>query len=178
MEKQIKKIKSFHASRFTLHVCGFTLIEVLMVVGIIALLASVVLVGLGPFRTRGRDTRRIADLRSTQNGLELYYTKFAQYPDDGGAGPDAWTALERTLQESKIGVSKLSHDPLVGKSGQDDYGYDVSRDRQSYVLRAQLEDASNPVLNDDFDGFVGAGAIDGITMSCADVPRAYYCVQF
>jgi prepilin-type N-terminal cleavage/methylation domain-containing protein len=57
---------------------GFTLIEVLTVVAIIGLLASIVLVGLGSFRTRGRDTRRIADLRSTQNALELYLDSIRQ----------------------------------------------------------------------------------------------------
>ncbi len=158
---------------------GFTLIEVLTVIAIVGLLASVVLVGLGSFRTRGRDTRRIADLRATQNALELYYTKTGQYPDDSGIGANSWNAVERTLQDARVGVSKLSHDPLNGKTGQDDYGYDVSRDRQSYVLRAQLEDATNPALNDDFDGFVGAGAIDGIDLPCGEsAAKAYYCVQF
>ena len=152
---------------------GFTLIEVLIVIAIIGLLASVVLVGLGSFRTRGRDTRRIADLRATQNALELYYTKTNEYPND-----NAWTALEQALQNAKIGVSKLSHDPLVGKSGQDDYRYDVSGDRQSYILRAQLEDATNPALNDDFDGFPGVGAIDGLDLPCDEGSKPYYCVQF
>lgn len=152
---------------------GFTLIEVLIVIAIIALLASIVLVGLGSFRSRGRDTRRIADLRSTQNALELYYTKFSQYPPDG-----SWQELENNLREATIGVTKISKDPLPGRSGYDEYGYDTSTDRQSYVLRAQLEDASNPALNDDFDGF-GAGGISGITIDCTDTPaKPYYCVQF
>lgn len=156
---------------------GFTLIEVLIVIAIIGLLASVVLVGLGSFRSRGRDTRRIADLRATQNALELYYTKTNEYPDDSGAGSNSWDALEQTLQGAKIGVSKLSHDPLAGKAGQEDYRYDASRDHQSYILRAQLEDGSNPALNDDFDGF-GAGGVDGLDLPCDEGSKPYYCVQF
>ena len=59
---------------------GFTLIEILIVVAIIAILASVVLVGLGPTQQAGRDARRISDLSEIQNGLELYYNAKGQYP--------------------------------------------------------------------------------------------------
>ena len=59
---------------------GFTLIEILIVVAIIAILASVVLVGLGPTQAQGRDARRISDLREVQTGLELYYNKNGVYP--------------------------------------------------------------------------------------------------
>ena len=52
---------------------GFTLIEILIVVAIIAILASVVLIGLGPTQRSGRDARRISDLSEISNALELYY---------------------------------------------------------------------------------------------------------
>ena len=48
---------------------GFTLIEILIVVAIIAILASIVLVGLGPTQQSGRDARRLSDLHEIQNGL-------------------------------------------------------------------------------------------------------------
>lgn len=152
---------------------GFTLIEVLTVVAIIGLLASIILVGLGSFRARARDARRIADLRSTQNALELYYTKFSQYPVDSD-----WNALQNEIINSSIGVTKLAQDPLTGRSGYDQYAFDVSSDRQSYVLRAQLEDANNPVLAEGFHGFIGT-PISGITMDCSNTAtKPYYCVQF
>ena len=56
------------------------------------LLSSVVLVGLGSFRTRGRDARRIADLREVQNALELYNLKNQQYPEETD-----WLKLETAL---------------------------------------------------------------------------------
>ncbi len=152
---------------------GFTLVEVLIVISIIGLLASIILVGLGTFRSRGRDTRRIADIRATQNALELYYTKNSEYPADG-----SWEDVSNAVVGAGIGVTKIPKDPLTGRAGQDQYGYDASSDRQSYVVRAQLEDANNPALSDDFDSFTGA-AIPGITMDCSDNPsKPYYCAQF
>src|SRR3989344_3217427 len=58
---------------------GFTLIEILIVVSIIGLLASIIFVGLGSSRARGRDARRIADLSSIKTGLELYFSKNGRY---------------------------------------------------------------------------------------------------
>ncbi len=143
---------------------GFTLIEVLIVVAIIGLLASIVLVGLGSFRARGRDARRVADLRQTQNALELFYTKNNAYPV-----VNSWSALETALVGASIGVSKISDDPL-GASRSYVYapGPVQGPGPQSYMLRSQLEDPANPVLNDDVDGTV-------FGQDCSD---PFYCVQF
>ena len=152
---------------------GFTLIEVLTVVAIIGLLSSVILVGLGSFRARARDARRIADLRTVQTSLELYYTKFSQYPQDGD-----WDALQSELVSANIGVTKISKDPLTVRVGYDQYSFDGSSDRQSYILRAQLEDANNPAVTDSFHGFIGS-PIPGITIDCSNsASKPYYCVQF
>lgn len=142
---------------------GFTLIEVLIVVFIIGLLASVVLVGLGAFRQRGRDARRIADLRSTQNGLELYYSKNGLYP----ASSD-WTTLKNELTGAGIGVNNIPNDPSGGSTA-----YQYGSDGQSYVLWAHLEDKNNQVLKEDVDG-------DQFGIDCgpAGDDDEYYCIKF
>lgn len=132
---------------------GFTLIEILIVVAIIAILASVVLVGLGPTQRQGRDARRISDLQQIQNGLELYFNHCGWYP--GGANCSAWsttnggsnaafvsmgTALTGT---SAIGVPTVPNDPTNVAPYQYEY---ASASANSYTLAATLEDANNAAL--------------------------------
>ena len=52
---------------------GFTLIELLVVIAVIGMLASIVLVSLGPARTRSRDAKRQSDIRQIGTAMELYY---------------------------------------------------------------------------------------------------------
>lgn len=69
----MKKLQSSHNK-------AFTLIEMLVVIGIIAILASVVLGFLGPAREQARDAKRVEEIRQLQTALELYYRKYGHYP--------------------------------------------------------------------------------------------------
>lgn len=142
---------------------GFTLVEILIVVSIIGLLASIVLVGLGSFRSRGRDARRIADLRQTQNALELYYSKFGSYP------LVTWDQLEQAFVDAEIGVTGISDDPLGGSNH---YSYGSNGGR--YVLGAKLEDPNSQVLRDDIDGSGG----DTFGVECGTpTSDEHYCLS-
>jgi prepilin-type N-terminal cleavage/methylation domain-containing protein len=73
---------------------GFTLIELLVVIAIIGLLASVVLVSVGPARVKARDSRRISDIRQINLAMEMCYGDSScsgsdRYPNIlcGGANP-------------------------------------------------------------------------------------------
>ncbi|HRH24899.1 MAG TPA: prepilin-type N-terminal cleavage/methylation domain-containing protein [Candidatus Paceibacterota bacterium] len=59
---------------------GFTLLELLTVIAIIGLLASVVVVSINTSRTKARDSQRINDLRQIRIALELYYNENGYYP--------------------------------------------------------------------------------------------------
>ena len=142
---------------------GFTLIEMLVVIGIIGLLASVVLVGLTSARKAGRDARRIADMRTIQNALELYYNRCGIYPGGATCNPiqgATFNTMVSAITGAGIGVSAIPSDPLG--QGAFVYAYTNTNSVQEYVLSALLEDGGNRALTDDLDaGF------------CAD-PR--YCV--
>lgn len=59
---------------------GFTLIELLVVMAIIGILSAVVLTSLNGARQKGRDARRISDVKQIQLSLELYYDSTGAYP--------------------------------------------------------------------------------------------------
>lgn len=90
---------------------GFTLIELLVVIAIIGLLSSVVLASLNGARIKGRDARRLADLKQIQTALELYYSDHTAYPA-ATAQANTVTALTASLVPTYI--SALSDDPLGG----------------------------------------------------------------
>jgi prepilin-type N-terminal cleavage/methylation domain-containing protein len=113
---------------------GFTLIEVLIVIAVIGILASVVLVGLGPIQKQGRDARRISDLKQVQSGLELYYNRNGAYP----LNITSWDQLVTTLTGAGVGVSNVPKDPNPSQS------YQYVSSGSSYCLGAQLEDSNNP----------------------------------
>lgn len=121
---------------------GFTLIEILIVVAIIAILASVVLVGLGPTQQLGRDARRVSDIHEVQNGLELFYQKSGAYPVPTTAawGP-AGTAgsLTGQLVAANIGINNVPNDPSSGKN----YIYAWTTGGSDYVLGAVLENPNS-----------------------------------
>lgn len=56
------------------------MIELLIVIGVIGLLASMILVGLSGFRKSGRDARRIGDMNQVRTVLERYFAQCSFYP--------------------------------------------------------------------------------------------------
>lgn len=59
---------------------AFTLIELLVVIAIIGILSTFAIVALGNARAKGRDSKRLNDMRSMVNALELYYANHNSYP--------------------------------------------------------------------------------------------------
>lgn len=59
---------------------GFTLVEILIVIGIITTLSLFALGAYVHVQRTGRDAKRIADLNKIKIALQAYYTQYGQYP--------------------------------------------------------------------------------------------------
>lgn len=112
---------------------GFTLIELLVVIAIIGVLATIVLVSLSSARQKGRDAKRIADVKQLQLALELYYDASSTYP----------AALANLAPDY---IPSEPKDPSTGAS----YKYCIDANSK-YHLGAELEDASHNALSTDQD---------------------------
>lgn len=75
---------------------GFTLIEILVVIGMIALLATVVLVAINPARQfrQGRDSQRISNVNAILNAIGQYLA------DNKGSLPAAITTTKQNIATS------------------------------------------------------------------------------
>ena len=104
---------------------GFTLIELLVVIAIIGLLSSVILASLNTARMKGRDARRLADVKQLQLALELYSS------DQAGTG---YPAALSTLAPQYI--QAIPKDP----GNNSNYGYSGSE--TTYCLGAKLENTT------------------------------------
>lgn len=110
---------------------GFTLIEILIAIAIVAIIASVFVGNFFSSIARGRDSRRKQDLRSIAQGLELYYTDNGLYPT---ALPTPRELFAHPNDLNTVYMQELPGDPAAGKR----YCYQ-SADGSSYQLYAGLE---------------------------------------
>ncbi len=62
---------------------GFTLVELMVVITIIGILASIVYVNLGGQSAKARDSKRQSDLRQLETALALYKQQVGRYPAMG-----------------------------------------------------------------------------------------------
>jgi prepilin-type N-terminal cleavage/methylation domain-containing protein len=160
---------------------GFTLIEILIVVAIIAILASVVLVGLGPTQEAGRDARRLSDLTEVQNGLELYYNMCGYYPGTATAAPcgayasvgATWADLSAVLIASPIGITTVPVDPTSGHT----YTYSTLPNGSSYILSATLENRQNSVFGTYIAPANVSSYTDGSGLPTNSCATPTYCVS-
>ena len=70
--------------------CGFTLVELLVVISIVGILASIVYVNLSAGKSAARDAGRKSDLRNLQTAIESFKQKNGYYPA-GCQGSNNWS---------------------------------------------------------------------------------------
>jgi prepilin-type N-terminal cleavage/methylation domain-containing protein len=149
---------------------GFTLIELLVVIAIIGLLSTVIAAPITEARKKGRDSKKISDLRSIVTALNIYAD------DNGGQYPGGIEDLvPRYLPNLPTGAA-------TSTIGRDKYMYVVYKEsgrNVAYHLGVKLE-SGNQALGDDADcGGMDAGPLAG-NVACvgtsAETNRLPACV--
>jgi len=141
---------------------GFTIVELLIVVVVIAILATITVVAYTNIQARARDSQRQQDVKTIAKALELYYLDKGAYPAGSGATTtgmntawsttvdSSWSNLKSALVPAYI--SDLPTDP-GNTSGSDprfsgSYGYAYYSNtstycgvtgRQMYILTYRVE---------------------------------------
>lgn len=124
---------------------GFTLVEVLVVVAIIGVLATIVVAAVGPALAKSRDAKRKFELSQ----IGRFLTGSSCYIPTAGTGDYDLGAvfaevLAKNPQYAQM-MSKTPRDPRGGTDQKTLYRYAVSEDGQRCVLYANLENRNEAV---------------------------------
>ena len=107
---------------------GFTLVELMIVITVIAILTTIAVVSFTRVQKQSRDTKRKGDLRSIATATQAYFSEASSYPTDLS------TALVPTY------IPTFPIDPTGDAMGS--YSYSVDTSQNVYTLCAQLEAVS------------------------------------
>jgi len=132
---------------------GFTLVELLVVISILGILATIALTSFRSSQARGRDAERKSDLKQLSSSLELYYSDYGKYPDSNAGKIAGCPSTTQTTCSWGTGdftdgktvyFKALPKDPLDTNT----YYYRIvdSGTNQKYQLFAYLENTQDPNL--------------------------------
>lgn len=134
---------------------GFTIVELLIVIVVIGILATLVIVTFTGIQQKGRNTQRKTDINALQSHVEAYYAETGYYPtlanindatfrSDNMKGLDPATLVDPKGTATTLnggGSSANQYGYTVGPVGCDNTGTTLCDD---YRLEATLEGATAP----------------------------------
>lgn len=145
---------------------GFTIVELLIVIVVIAILAAISIVAYNGIQQRARDSERSAEMQTVEKALAMYFIDNGSYPTCSNAvyvpGAAASGCYLATIASSLVPkyISNIPLDPI--NSGNDRYQYAVGYRKTSataftgdlsnnFITGMRLETVSGNVNN----GWVG-----------------------
>lgn len=151
-----------HRTLFIRRPFGFSLIEMLVVMVIIGILASVTIVSMKGARRIQRDSTRLNDIRKIQSVLEMYFNDHEAYPTTLYFGSPLVSA-----DGSKTYIERLPSNPTPRNDGQcpdEEYTY-YGSNPSSYQLTFCISN-----LTADIDAGYGVAVSNGISDTGSYVP--------
>ncbi len=127
---------------------GFTIVELLIVIVVIGILATLVIVTFTGIQQKSRDTQRKTDINAVQSHVEAYYAQTGNYPTLGDLNTAAFrTTNMKGLDPESLKDPKDTDANIAGTSDATNYGYTVTPANcdntatmcDAYTLRATLE---------------------------------------
>ena len=122
---------------------GFTLVELLTVIAIIAILAAMIAAGTRDIQASARDARRKSDLSQIRKALQVYYLAKNNYPTtgDNGISLEEDNAANGPFTQAIKGegyISVIPKDPQYSVGGDHFYKY-LATTSDAYTLGAKIE---------------------------------------
>ncbi len=154
---------------------GFTLVELMVVIAIIALMTGIIMVNLTTSKTKAKDGQRVSDIGQIQLALGLYFDRCNQFP----------STIAGDLTTIKNGCpSLISLSNYIGKIptpplGSSTYDYVLNSTYTDYVLHTTLD---APVPAATANGLSSVPSSDttvgtGSTFTCSSASNSLdYCV--
>lgn len=196
----------FFSAKGSRSVVGFTLIELMIAISVVAILSTIGLITYSQGQKSARDSKRKQDLREITAALELYYSDNKHYPTTSTTdGTTSWASskadgsnwiidrgisgTETTVALSPTYVASLPKDPVnndtFGSSGaKGGYYYYSARSGdwgtckvgQYYLLYTILEN-TNDAQNSNNSNATICGAATGATKKSIGGSNSYMIVR-
>jgi prepilin-type N-terminal cleavage/methylation domain-containing protein len=131
---------------------GFTLVELLVVISIIGVLATLILTNLNEARVRARDVAKKQRLSQLKTALQLYNNDFMRYPATGNGLVFNACGVAGTTACTPGGVFSAGSGPtiylnqLIQSGSYFEFKYYPCSSGDTYRVKVTLENASDPEI--------------------------------